>query len=27
LQAAVELGVRHEEIGEAFAAYLRARPN
>jgi UTP--glucose-1-phosphate uridylyltransferase len=26
LQAAVELGVRHEEIGEAFAAYLRARP-
>jgi UTP--glucose-1-phosphate uridylyltransferase len=25
LQASVELGVRHAEIGEAFAAYLRAR--
>lgn len=25
LQAAVELGLRHPEIGDAFAAYLRAR--
>lgn len=25
LEASVELGVRHPEIGEAFAAYLRAR--
>lgn len=26
LQATIELGVRHPEIGEAFAAYLKGRP-
>jgi UTP--glucose-1-phosphate uridylyltransferase len=25
LEASVELGLRHPEIGEAFSAYLRSR--